>query len=108
MANHTITISVSIDTHGNADFTVSPSAKRIYDDDHVTWISTDGPFAIQFQDGTPFSDLDMRASTEDSINFATETHKVRDNVRGHFHYSVAVCKDGQVYLDSACPELIAN
>jgi hypothetical protein len=116
--NHTIQINVNIDEKGNANFSYWPAVQRVYDDDTVQWASRDGLFAIQFKDDTPVEKLDARAcrvegrdgdhDKDDRPVFATQPVRLRDDARGHYHYAVAIVVNNAVYLDSACPEIVAN
>lgn len=112
MALHTIRISVNIDDHGNANFSYCPSVQRVYAQDAVKWTSTDGPFAVQFQETTPLRKMDSRGQQsgdgEGRRVWESEPLKVRGSARGHFHYSVAIAKGDAVYVDGSCPEIIAN
>ncbi len=106
-----IQISVDLDDKGNAEFTYMPAVKRVCAGDLLQWTFRGGPFAIQFKEaGTPANAIDARGvpSRDDNALFLNQPLQVRPDASGHFHYGVAVVLEGKVYLDAACPEIIAN
>jgi plastocyanin len=102
----TITISATVDDHGNANFTYDPSVLHVYQGDTVQWQSNTGPFAVQFKTDSPFVKMEFRHTGIGG--FSTEVIPVRSGARGHFHYAAAITMGGQVYVDCACPEIIAD
>ncbi len=70
--------------------------------DKVTWTSSDGPFTIQFLGGTPFARQHIH-SRRGSIRAVRIPKKAKP---GRYPYAIAVEKNGKVYLDARCPEII--
>ena len=98
--NHTIQIHV--DARGS--MTYAPSMLRVKAGDTVQWCSPSGPFAIILKDASPFIDgMDAYSCA----GRPSEPLTVAD-VKGQFHYAVAVFDGVRIHLEAGCPVLVVN
>ena len=113
---------ITITTDGDGNFTYDPSTLKVRHGDQVQWTTgTLGPFAISFNDSTPFYD-DVTVSSEvdsDGNNITPEKEIAKGKV-GHHHYSVAIAMIPAtpdklvsadlvtVALDSGCPDIVVS
>jgi plastocyanin len=98
--NHTIQIEV--DTRGSMTYT--PSMLRVAAGDTVQWCSPSGPFAIMLKDTSPFTEgMDAYSCAGTPSEPLTVA-----NVKGQFHYAVAVFDGSRVHLEAGCPVLVVN
>ena len=98
--NHLIRI--EFDTQGN--FTYTPSLLRVAATDPVQWHCLTAPFTIMFKNTTRFVD-GMEAYAPPSV---PSSPLIVANVKGQYHYAVAVFDGARVLLDAGCPGLVAN
>jgi hypothetical protein len=98
--NHMIRI--EFDPKGN--FTYVPSLLRVEATDTVQWRCLTAPFTIMFKNTTPFVE-GMEAYAQAGV---PSTPLTVADVKGHFHYAVAVFDGTRVLLDAGCPGLVAN
>ena len=100
---------VSIRVNEDGDFCYDPSVKNIKRGHSVTWTSTQGPFALSFKRKTPVSQLHLQArKAKGSESWSVTSRPAKVSEPGHFHYAVALCVDGKVFLDASCPEIIVG
>jgi plastocyanin len=100
MTKHTIQIDV--DDHNNMTYT--PSMLRVAAGDTVQWVCRLGPFAVMLKDKSPFNEgMDTHACG----GTLSEPMWVAD-VKGEFHYAVAVYDGSRVHMDAGCPMILAN
>ena len=109
---HTIVISVT-----NGNFTYDPSTLNAKRKQKVTWTSTDGAFAVTFQDQSPFPDISYSSHPDGEGNHVIDPVKIRNNADGHNHYAVALVlmievpdadPIARVILDSGCPDIVVS
>jgi len=115
-----ITIEVDPDclqSHGittTGNFVITPALLRVNAGDVVEW-SGSNPFVLDFKDGTPLEEggvqlAGIKEGGDDPtlpVRFSTGRQKVAVT-KGHFHYAVAVYKDGEVFIDAGCADLSVN
>ena len=96
------TIQIDVDACGNMTYT--PSMLRVAPGDTVQWICPLGPFAIMLKEASPFTKgMDAFACAGTRSNPLTV-----DNIKGQFHYAVAVYDGTRVHIDAGCPMILAN
>jgi plastocyanin len=96
------TIQIDVDAKGNMTYT--PSMLRVEPGDTVQWICSSGPFTVMFKDASPFQKgMEAFAHGGTLSNALTVA-----NVKGHFHYAVAVFHASRVHMDAGCPVLLVN
>ena len=107
MAGKTHVVSIRVNEDG--DFCYDPSVKNIKRGQSVTWTSTQGPFALSFRSRTPVSQIHLQSKKAGSANaWSITSRPAKVSEPGHFHYAVALCMDGKVYLDASCPEIVVG
>ena len=100
MTNYTI----QIDVDDRDNMTYIPSMLRVTEGDTVQWCCPSGAFAVMFKDGSPFTKgMDTFSCQGTPSNPMTVA-----NVKGQFHYAVAVFDERRVHLDAGCPMILAN
>jgi plastocyanin len=93
------------------NFVYTPALLRVEPGDRVTWIC-ENPFTLVFKDGTPINEVEVfstplrNGETTQNV-YHTDTFKVND-VKGHYHYTVGVFKNGSIFLDANCPDFSVN
>jgi hypothetical protein len=95
-------IRIEVDTTGN--FTYLPALQRVQFGDTVSWVCPLHPFAILFRTRSPFVE-GMEASANAGIPSNPLTVA---NVKGQYHYAIAVYNGSRVFMDSDCAGLLAN
>ena len=110
-------IAIKIQTDGDGTFTYIPSTLRVRQGDEVYWTTEDqGPFAISFNDATPFEDaVTLSSHADEDGNNVTDTKSIAAGKVGHHHYSVAIAlspnnqpAENKVVLDSGCPDIVVS
>jgi len=96
---------IGIDIDGRGSMAVTPSMLRVDAGDTVQWCCPSGPFTIMLKEGTPFI-KGMDAFSCQGTPSSPLT--VAQNVKGTYHYAVAVYDGSRLYMDAGCPMLLAN
>ncbi|MGO9254923.1 MAG: hypothetical protein ACLQU1_01265 [Bryobacteraceae bacterium] len=124
MFNYTVTIAVDPPgifppnqeaTPSNGNFVYTPSLVRVSSGDTITWFCVN-PFSLVFKEGTPVNEMEVfgRPGTlippgaPAGVSYYSAGPYNVCNVKGHFHYTVAVSLGAQVFLDSGCPDVSVN
>jgi hypothetical protein len=103
-SNKPVRITIKVTREG--DFTIDPSVKRVHPKQEVEWTSSQGPFTIAFQEGTPFKNLDFNAVKVKngwSVNAGAVVVPC-----GMFHYTMAIYVAPIVLMNAGCPEIIVS
>jgi plastocyanin len=107
--NRLLTVTISFlyeqGVEGRMYIAYTPAVLHARHGDSVSWTCGGGPFAIDFKGQSPVGKVQIQS------NPGHETHTgdalIHAGARpGHYHYAVAVHKDGVVYVDAECPEII--
>ena len=107
---------ITITTDGAGSFTYDPSTVYVRDSESIQWTSGKlGPFAISFNDFTPFDEVTVYSETDDNGNNVTPPQEIVEGRVGHHHYSVAIAllpraadETVKVALDSGCPDIVVS
>jgi len=83
------------------NFVFEPSLLRVRANDVITWKCTH-PFALTFKEGTPVDDMELFGDSGSS-----GPHTVL-NVKGNFHYAVAVWTGSRIFMDASCASISVN
>lgn len=86
------------------NFVYSPALVRVSPGDTITW-TCNHHFALTFKEGTPVDEVELTGTG--SGPYSTGPRTVRD-VKGQFHYAVAVWDGSRVHLDAACAGASVN
>ena len=89
------------------NFVYKPALLRVEDGDTITW-HCQYPFTLVFKAGTPIDQMEVWGNAITGGGFSSDLYTVSDDVKGMFHYAVAVWKDGRVLMDVACAGLSVN
>ena len=100
MKKHTIRIDVEDCGH----MTYTPSMLRVEAGDTVQWICPLGPFAVMLKEKTPFKE-GMGAH---ACGGTLSNPMCVADIKGEFHYAVAVYDGSRVHMDAGCPMILAN
>jgi plastocyanin len=101
-------ITIQVDDRGN--FTYTPAVRRAAPGEPVSWSCND-PFVVHFARQSPFDRVEFRPSLkgEGLPPYSTELATSRPGVQpGGYHYVVAVERDGTVFVDGGCPEIVIS
>jgi plastocyanin len=111
--NYTVTIAVDPDSlwpsgkpagASCGNFVYSPALIRVSAGDTITW-TCNHPFALTFKEGTPVDEVQLTGTG--SGPYSTGARTVAD-VKGQYHYAVAVWDGSQVHLDASCAVASVN
>src|SRR5215831_10738177 len=102
-------IVIEIEVQDNGNFTYYPAVCHATPEDRINW-NAKGNWATQVTGGTPLARTFYSGHAE-KVEF-TDDNKVREGVKGIFHYAVAVAVPGSpvfpVLLDAGCPTIIID
>ena len=111
---------ITITTDGAGSFTYTPSTLKVKHGEKIRWTTgTLGPFAISFNDSTPFEDdVTVSSEVDSNGNNITPKREIAEGKVGHHHYSVAIAiippdrpvsvDRVHVALDSGCPDIVVS
>lgn len=101
MANFPIKIMVINDV---GDMAYGCSVQHVQAGDTVTWSSETGSFTLAFAGNPPpFSEGNQLQSGAGNTLTATVNGAA---AKGRYYYSVAATRNGIIYMDPGCPEVI--
>jgi hypothetical protein len=83
------------------NFVFRPALLRVRANDTITWKCAH-PFTIYFKGTTPVDDMEIFGDTGSTL-----PAKVQD-VKGHFHYAVAVWTGARIFMDASCAGISVN
>src|SRR5215468_5284423 len=84
------------------NFTYLPAVYHAKANSSITWIAN-GNWAAQFYNGTP-----LKEGTSLSASKGVELKTTVTDVKGVYHFAVAVEIGGEVFLDAGCPTIIID
>jgi plastocyanin len=89
------------------DMSYSTSVLHVSAGDTITWKCEHGPIAITFGDRSPLVEGYQVRSPNSGPFIAAGTVKPRDQVTpGVYYYRVGAQKNGRIYLDAGCPQIV--
>jgi len=108
------TVNIAVDPPGLVpqggsvgNFIYTPALLRVEAGDQVTWTCSSA-FVLVFKEGTPLDQVQLvGCACQGTSGFSTGIHTVQQ-VRGQFHYAVAVWDGQRVLMDAACAGLSVN
>ena len=106
MANKEIVIGVDSET---GDIHYSRSVMHAQKGEEIEWISSNGPFAVQFTGVSPLNQVGRRAVRNEARGLWVVRGEVRTEAApAAYPYVCAVYTDGRVFVDAGCPEIIID
>ncbi len=85
----------------NGELQYRPAVFHVVRGDLITWTCGSGAFVIQFTGISPLERSEFRPN-DPPLPVRMEA------APGAYPYAVAVCAEGKVYLDAACPIIIVD
>ncbi|SPE43598.1 hypothetical protein SBA3_990004 [Candidatus Sulfopaludibacter sp. SbA3] len=82
-----------------------PALLRVQAGDMVRW-TCQHPFVVVFKDQTPFEAVEINSQLISGVS-ETGSYTIQ-NVKGQFHYAVAIWNGTNVFADVACPRISVN
>lgn len=87
------------------DMTYSAAVQHVNRGARIDWTS-DGPIAVSFRDSPLDQGRQVRSDAPAGPVYTASATVGAAAKPGTYYYAVAAVKDGRVYLDAGCPQII--